>query len=322
LERYVKKKFIEESLYGSVWLGLDTMTNQEVVVKSSNRSLALAKRLPNGLCSLEDIKEEIRLHTMLSDDPEACPYIIKLLDVVWKEDTIDLIVKHAPCVDLFNYIKNKTSKLNEELVEVRGTPEYNQLLEKHWKAVLKLIKQILNAVAYLHERNISHRDLSLENILLGSDGNIRIIDFGNAREYADTNWLSERGQIGKPGYLTPECFASEFYDGRDKDMWCIGVMLFQMLLGFPLWINPKADDERFKYVYFGGLKGLEWLLTGWNMNDRLPPYSSDFLVKIFSPQKCRLTMKEALAHPYITNTPPIDEFVLRKVPVQVSVKQD
>jgi len=320
--RYVKKKFIAKSLYGSVWLGLDTITNQEVVIKSSKRILALAKRLPSGASSPEDIKEEIRLHKKLCGEPEPCPYIIKLLDVVWKEDTIDLVLEHAPRGDLFTYIKNKTSNLMEELEEVRGSPEYEQLLKNHWEEVLKLIKQILQAVAYLHARNISHRDLSLENILLGSDGNIKVIDFGNAKEYADTNWLSERGQIGKQGYLTPECAASEFYDGRDKDMWCIGVMLCQMFLGSPLWCKAEASDQRFKYVYFNGLKGLQKLLTVWNMIDRLPPYSSDFLVKIFCPQKCRLTIKEALVHPYITNAPPTDGFVLRNVPLQVSAQQD
>jgi len=318
----VKKKVIKKSLYGSVYLGLDTMTNQEVVIKSSDRVMALTKTLPDGSMSKEDIKEEIRIHTKLSNDPEPCPYIIKMLDVVQKRDTIDLILEYAPGGDLFIVMKDKTEKLNHELEELRGTPEYNQRLSKHWNEVHKLIKQILHATAYLHARNISHRDLSLENIMLDSNGNIRLIDFGNAWEYADTNWLSERGPIGKPGYLSPECFASEFYDGRDNDMWCNGVILWQMLIGAKLWYDPEARDARFKYVYYEGLPGLQKLLTVWNLTDRLPPYCSDFIIKIFCPQKCRLTIKEALAHPYITNSAPDDEFILRDVPIQVSVQPD
>jgi len=321
-KRYVKKKVINKSLYGMVYLGLDTMTNQEVAIKSSDRVLAQAKTLPDGTSLKEDIIEEIRLHRKLSDDPESCPYIIKLLNVVRKKDTIDLVVEYAARGDLFTYMKDKTTKLNEELAGLRGMPEYKQLLKKHWEEVLKLIKQILVATAYLHARNISHRDISLENILLDSDGNIKLIDFGNAREYADTNWLSERGPIGKPGYLSPECFASEFYDGRDNDMWCIGVILWQMLIGAKIWYDPEIGDARFKYVYFEGLRGLQRLLNLWNLNDRLPPYCRDFIIKIFCPQKCRLTVKEALAHPYITNSPPSDGFVLRNVPIQVSVEPD
>jgi len=321
-KRYVKKKVIKKSLYGSVFLGLDTMTNKEVVIKSSDRVLALTMTLPDGTSSKEDIKEEIRIHTKLSKDPEPCPYIIKMLDVVRQRDTIDLVLEYAPGGDLFIVMKDKTEKLNQELDRLKGSPEYNQVLKKHWEEVLKLMKQILQATAYLHARNISHRDLSLENIMLDSDGNVRLIDFGNAREYADTNWLSERGPIGKPGYLSPECFASEFYDGRDNDMWCNGVILWQMLIGAKLWYDPEAGDARFKHVWFEGLQGLQRLLKLWDLTDRLPPYCSDFIIKIFCPQKCRLTVEEALAHPYITNSAPSDEFRLRDVPVQVSVQPD
>jgi len=321
-KRYVKKKLIKQSLYGSVYLGLDTMTNQEVVIKSSDRVMALTKTLPDGSPSKEDIKEEIRIHKKLSNDPEPCPFIIKMLDVVQNRYTIDLVLEYAPGGDLFIVMKYKTEKLNLELEELRGTPEYNELLSKHWEEVLKLIKQILQATAYLHARNISHRDLSLENIMLDSNGNVKIIDFGNAWEYADTNWLSERGPIGKPGYLSPECFANEFYDGRDNDMWCNGVILWQMLIGAKLWYDPESGDARFKHVYFEGLQGLQRLLKIWNLSDRLPPYCSDFIIKIFCPQKCRLTVKEALAHPYITNAAPDDEFILRDVPVQMSLQPD
>jgi len=321
-KRYVKRKVIKKSLYGTVYLGLDTMTNQEVVIKSSDRIMALTKTLPDGSSSKEDIKEEIRIHTKLTNDPEPCPYIIKMLDVVQKRDTIDLVLEYAPGGDLFIVMKDRTEKLNQELEEQRGTPEYNQLLNNHWEEVLKLFKQILQATAYLHARNISHRDLSLENIMLDSYGNVKIIDFGNAWEYSDTNWLSERGPIGKSGYLSPECFANEFYDGRDNDMWCNGVILWQMLMGAKLWYDPEAGDARFKHVYFEGLQGLLKLLTVWNLTDRLPPYCSDFIVKIFCPQKCRLTIREALAHPYILSSSPDDEFILRDVPIQVSLQPD
>jgi serine/threonine protein kinase len=321
-KRYVKKKDIKKSLYGVVYLALDTRTNQEVVIKSSDRVLALTKTLMDGSPSKEDIEEEIRIHRKLSNDPEPSPYIIKLLDVVWTKETIDLVLEYAPGGDLFSVIKDKTGKLNQELNELRGLQEYNHLLHKHWEEVLKLMKQILQATAYLHARNISHRDLSLENIILDSDGNIRLIDFGNAREYSDTNWLSERGPIGKSGYLSPECYAREFYDGRDNDMWCIGVILWQMLIGHKLWFDPDVADPRFKHVYFQGLQGLQKLLTHWNLKDRLPPYCSDFLVKIFCPQKCRLTVKEALEHPFITSATPSDDFSLRQVPVQISMQPD
>jgi len=320
--RYEKIKDIKGSLYGMVYLALDTRTNRKVVIKSSNRRLALSKTLPDGKPSKEDLLEEIRIHTKLSNDPEPCPYIIKLLDVVWTRDTIDLVLEYVSGGELYSVTEDKMKQLNQELDELRGSPEYDQVLHKHWEEVVKLMKQILQATAYLHARNISHRDLSLENILLDGNGNIRLIDFGNAREYRDTNWLSERGRIGKPGYWSPECYARDFYDGRDNDMWCNGVNLWKLLVGAEMWKEPDPYDIRFNTVYFQGLQGLEKLVAHNKLTDRLPPYCRDFIVKIFCPQKCRLTIKEALEHPFVTSATPSDDFCLRRVPVQTSMQPD
>lgn len=320
--RYEKKEVLNESLYGSVYLGLDTWTNQEVVIKSSDRMLALARTLPDGSSSQEDIKEEIRVHEMLSNDPEPCPFIIKLLAVVENEDTIDLVLERAEGGDLFAYYEEKTKKLGGELARSRGTPRYRELLQKHWDEVLKVMQQILRATAYLHSRNICHRDLSLENIMLDSNGDVKVIDFGNVREYTETNWLSERGQIGKVGYLSPECYANDNYDGRDNDMWCNGVILWQMLFGCKPWDDPHVSDARFRLIYNDGLAGLQRLLRVWNYSDQLPPYCGDFLTKIFCPQKCRLTVWEALVHPFITSGTFSEDFLERRVPVQIPAQPD
>jgi len=320
--RYEKRDMINESLYGGIYLGLDTATNQEVIIKSSWRSLALAKRLRNGSSSNEDIMEEIRILKMLSTDKEPCPYIIKLLDVQSKVNSIDMILERAEGGELWKFIEDKTARLNRELERLKGTEEYQQLLHEHWDEVLKIMKQILRATAYLHSRNICHRDLSLENIVLDSDGNIRLIDFGSVKEYVDGNWLSENGPVGKPAYQSPECYASKKYDGRDNDMWCNGVILWQMLLGSPPWITPDNSDARFRLIYEDGLAGIERILNVWKCSDRLPPYCSDFLLKIFCPQKCRITVWDALVHPYITSGAVNEDFHLRRVPVQLPARPD
>jgi len=320
--RYEKREKIRDSLYGRIYLGLDTVTNQKVIIKSSWRTLALAQQLRDGSSSAEDIMEEIRVLERLSNDPDPCPYIIKLLDVQYKHNSIDMILERAEGGDLFKYMKDKNTRLKIELDGLRGTPEYTELLHEHWDEVLKIMKQILRATAYLHSRNICHRDLSSENIVLDSDRNIRLIDFGNVKEYVDGDWLSEKGKIGKSVYMSRECYANENYDGRDNDMWCNGVILFQMLLGSTLWTVQDNSDPRFRVFSEYGLAGLERILEASRCSDRLPPYCSDFLLKIFCPQKCRMTVWDALVHPYITSGAMKEDFHPRRVPIQLPAEPD
>jgi len=320
LKRYRKERVISETLYGSVWQAEDMRTGRKVVIKSSNRTLARNKTLRNGEVSQEDIDEEIRLHQMLSSDPKPCPYIIPMLDVVYTDVDINLILEHVPG-DLFTHVECSYRKLNSDFDIACDENEHREIQEKHWLGVLRLITQVLEATIYLHERRICHRDLSLENTLLSEDGDARVIDFGVARVY-EADWLAEKGTIGKIGYQSPECYAGEHYDGRDNDIWAIGVMLWRMLFGVQPWMEPHVDDGCFRLIYKRGLPGIERLLTMWKLSDRLPPYCGDFLAKIFCPQKCRLTVREALTHPYISGMAPGSVYVERRVPIKVAELPD
>lgn len=85
-------------------------------------------------------------------------------------------------------------------------------------------------VSYLHSQNVVHRDLKLENILLDRrTGNIKIIDFGLARFFEDSQLLSTR--CGSEEYAAPEVIKGDPYDGRKSDIWAIGIILYAMLFG-------------------------------------------------------------------------------------------
>jgi len=89
--------------------------------------------------------------------------------------------------------------------------------------------EITCAVRYLHERNIVYRDLKLENLLLDSDGHIKITDFGLCKEeisFGDTT----KTFCGTPEYLAPEVLEDNDY-GRSVDWWGFGVVLYEMLCG-------------------------------------------------------------------------------------------
>ena len=105
------------------------------------------------------------------------------------------------------------------------------------KDAAKIIKQILEAVAYLHDRDIVHRDLKPENVLLESKQNseilersVKIIDFGFAAFYDSSNPFVKA--FGSPYYAAPEVYDNKGYDQK-CDIWSIGIIMYILLIGEP-----------------------------------------------------------------------------------------
>ncbi|XP_078393605.1 MAP/microtubule affinity-regulating kinase 4-like [Cetorhinus maximus] len=92
-----------------------------------------------------------------------------------------------------------------------------------------LKNQIISAVQYCHQRNIVHRDLKAENLLLDGDCNIKIADFGFSNEFQFGNKLDTF--CGSPPYAAPELFQGKKYDGPEVDIWSLGVILYTLVSG-------------------------------------------------------------------------------------------
>jgi calcium-dependent protein kinase len=105
-----------------------------------------------------------------------------------------------------------------------------------------LIRQILSAIVYCHERKIVHRDLKPENILIDSISDhrisIKIIDFGTADAFSPDSKMKQT--MGTPYYIAPEVLLKSY--NEKCDVWSCGVILYILLSGFPPF-NGRTDEE-------------------------------------------------------------------------------
>lgn len=119
---------------------------------------------------------------------------------------------------------------------------FKHLMQQHRfsERVAKFIMQeLLLGFEYLHERDIVFRDIKPENILVDIDGHIRIADFGLAKVIPKNQ--RSYSFCGSKEYLSPEMFKKRAGHDRRLDIYCLGVLLYEMLTGLPPFFNDDSD---------------------------------------------------------------------------------
>jgi serine/threonine protein kinase len=133
--------------------------------------------------------------------------IIKLYDVIETNDTICMIMEYAEGGELFNYVLEK-KHLSED--ESR-----------------RIFQQIIDAIYYLHQIGVCHRDLKLENILMNENNEPILCDFGFSGEIKGEDGTGRLVTfVGTNSYACPEILRCKPYDGIKCDIFSLGVILF------------------------------------------------------------------------------------------------
>jgi serine/threonine-protein kinase len=108
--------------------------------------------------------------------------------------------------------------------------------------------QIASALDYAHRRGIVHRDVKPDNVLFDEDGHAVITDFGIATARFHGRLTGTGRAMGTPHYMSPEQAMGKMVDGR-SDIYAVGVMLYEMLLGFPPFDGADSYSVGYKHVH-------------------------------------------------------------------------
>jgi len=201
---------------------------------------------------------------------------------------------HPGIVKLYNMFENPQQifvvmeKLHGDMLEMILSSEQGRLDERITKF---LITQILDALRYLHFKNIVHCDLKPENVLTANTDSalpqVKLCDFGFARIIGEKSF--RRSVVGTPAYLAPEVLSNQGYN-RTLDMWSVGVIIYVSLSGtFPFNEDEDILDQ---------IQNAEFMFpdNAWKSisNDAIDLIKHLLQVK----RRRRLTVERALLHNY------------------------
>ena len=139
--------------------------------------------------------------------------VVTLYDFHEDEEDLFLIMEYVDGVNLSEYLKNL-------------------LLPMDIEEAKNVFVQVLEAFDYAHSKGVVHRDAKPENILLGKDGSVKVLDFGIAKMVGDDQYnLTKTGMnVGTAYYMSPEQVEAKKVDHL-SDIYSLGVVLFEMATG-------------------------------------------------------------------------------------------
>ena len=177
------------------------------------------------------------------------------------------------------------------------------------KAVKVIFKQLIECVDFMHNHNVCHFDISLENIVINdakivinknSESNqkicieskgiqIKLIDFGLAELFEDD--FKTNKHCGKLSYFSPEIQANaSIFEARSNDIWCCGIVLFAMIFdGFP-WQRANESDNNFRCVVVNN--DIDKLIEAYAKMDYVNQDLLDLFQGFFQYESKRITMQQ------------------------------
>lgn len=278
--RPTARSFVRNSLFGKVFSALDLKTGQEVVVKLSHVPHLKKQQSLSGTPIIENpVHEAAIMKKLVKEGSEAHPHVLRLISE--HEDSVFhwLVTEFAPAGDVYDFVD-----VNGPLGE---------------KVARRFFRQLVSGLSHIHQVGICHLDLSLENLLLDDKHHIKISDFGVSRILPPNGLKSPGFRDKKPGklrYMAPEILRGHEYDGRQADVFNLGVILFSMLIGNPPFERASRSDIRYAMIADARLSAL---LNVLNLGHLVSDGAIDLLCGLICEAEHRMTLEEISAHPWM-----------------------
>ncbi len=197
--RYEVFKHIGQGGMADVFLAVDTILNRQVAVK------ILRSELCTDAVSVLRFEREAQAATALSH-----PNIVEIYDVGDYKGHHYIVMEYVPGKTLKQIIKDRGALLKEEAIDI--------------------MKQLVSGTAEAHRRGIIHRDIKPQNVIVKSDGSIKILDFGIALAKGSMQLTQANNVMGSVHYLAPELARGESATVQ-SDIYALGIVLYEMLTG-------------------------------------------------------------------------------------------